>query len=86
MLGTQDALKLHFSYQQVLGLDVTVDDVQAVQVFDSTGQVVQHPTGVSLSVFVCGSNGIKEVSTLRREQQAQQQMNRWSREAALKRA
>lgn len=49
-----------------------MDDVQAVQVFDGAGQVVQHPTGVSLSVFVSGSNSIKEVSSLRREQQAEQ--------------
>lgn len=49
-----------------------MDDVQAVQVFDGAGQVVQHPTGVSLSVFVSGSNSIKEVSSLRREQQEEQ--------------
>lgn len=55
------------SYQQVLRLDVAVDDVQAVQVFDGTGQVVQHSTGVSLGVFVSGSDGIKEVSALRRK-------------------
>lgn len=85
MLKTQDALKLHFSYQQVLRLDITVDDVQAMQVFDGTGQIVQHPTGISLSVFVRGSNGIKEVSSLRREQQVEQHISRWSNRAALKR-
>lgn len=53
------------SYQQILWFDVTVDDVDAVQVFDGAGQVVQHPTGVSLSVFVSGSDGIEEVSSLR---------------------
>ena len=55
------------SYQQVLWLDVTVDNVGAVQVFDGTGQVVQHPTGVSLRVLVSGSDGIEEVSSLRED-------------------
>lgn len=53
------------SYQQILWFDVTVDDVEAVQVFDGAGQVVQHPTGISLSVFVSGGDGIEEVSSLR---------------------
>ena len=42
-----------------------MDDVEAVQVFDGAGQVVQHPTGISLSVFVSGGDGIEEVSSLR---------------------
>lgn len=41
-----------------------MDDVQAVQVFDGTGQVVQHPTGISLCVFASGSDGIEKVSAL----------------------
>lgn len=63
-LGSQDARGWLSSYQQVLRLDVTVDDVQAVQVFDGTGQVVQHPAGVSLCVFASGSDGVEKVSTL----------------------
>lgn len=63
---TREALEatLLSSYQQVLRLDVTVDDVQAVQVFDGTGQVVQHPTGISLCVFASGCDGIEKVSAL----------------------
>lgn len=57
-------VKMLSSYQQVFWLDVTVDDVQAVQVFDGTCQVVQHPTGISLCIFASGSDGIKKVSTL----------------------
>lgn len=41
-----------------------MDDVQAVQVFNGTGQVVQHPTGIPLCVFASGSDGIEKVSTL----------------------
>lgn len=42
-----------------------MDDVEAVQVFDGAGQVVQHPAGVSLGVLVSGSDGIEEVASLR---------------------
>lgn len=41
-----------------------MDDVQAVQVFDGAGQVVQHPAGISLCVFASGGDGIEKVSTL----------------------
>lgn len=41
-----------------------MDDVQAVEILDGTGQVVQHPTGISLCVFASGSDGIKQVSAL----------------------
>ena len=54
------------AHQQVLGLDVAVHDVQAVQVLDGAGQVVQHPAGVPLRVLVRGSDGVKQVSSLRR--------------------
>lgn len=76
--GSWDAWLWLSSYQQVLWLDVAVDDVQAMQVFDGAGQVVQHPTGISLRVFVSGSNGIKKVSALQRKQQAEQHANRWA--------
>lgn len=39
-LGSQAAGGWLSPYQQVLRLDVTVDDVQAMQVFDGAGQVV----------------------------------------------
>ena len=64
-LGLRTPWSWNPSYQQILWFDVTVDDVEAVQVFDGTGQVVQHPTGISLSVFVSGGDGIEEVSSLR---------------------
>lgn len=35
-----------------------------MEVFDGTGQIVQHPTGIPLCVFVSGGNGIKKVSSL----------------------
>lgn len=63
-LGSEGASAQLSSYQQVLWLDVTVDDVQTVQVFDGTGQVVEHPTGISLCVFASGSDGVKKVSAL----------------------
>lgn len=63
-LGSQAARGWLSPYQQVLRLDVTVDDVQAVQVFDGAGQVVQHPAGVPLGVFAGGSDGVEKVSTL----------------------
>lgn len=67
-----------FAYQQVLGLDVPVDDVEAVQVLDGTSQVVQHPTGIPFGVFVSGSNGIKKVSALRKKAAGRQHVNTWA--------
>lgn len=54
----------HATHQQVLGLDVSVHDVEAVKVFDGTDQVVQHATGVSLCVLVGGRDGVEKISTL----------------------
>lgn len=52
------------THQQVLWLDVSVDDVEDVQVFDGTGQVEQHPTGISLCVLVGGRDGVEQISAL----------------------
>ncbi|KAI6078504.1 Neurobeachin isoform X2 [Aix galericulata] len=49
---------------EILRLDISVDNVQAVKIFDSTGQIVKHPTGIPLCVFVGGSNSIKQISSL----------------------
>lgn len=53
-------------YQQVLWLDVSVHDVDAVQVLERPGQVVHHDGGVSLGVFGRGGDGVKQVSSLRK--------------------
>ena len=50
--------------QQVLWLDVSVDDVEAVEVLDGAGQVEQHAGGVSLRVLTRGGDGIKQVAPL----------------------
>lgn len=55
------------THQQVLRLDVPVDDVQAVQVLDGTGQVEEHTAGVPLCVLVGRGDGIKEVPSLRKQ-------------------
>ena len=39
------------TYQQVLWLDVSVDDVEAVEVPEGLGQVVDHAAGVPLRVL-----------------------------------
>lgn len=39
-------------------------NVEAVEVFDSTGQVVQHATGVPLRVSVGRCDGIEKISSL----------------------
>lgn len=46
-------------YQQVLWFNVSVDDVDAVQVFQSSSEVVHHDGGVSLCVFGRGGDGIE---------------------------
>lgn len=38
------------SYQQVLRFDVSVHDVEAVEVFNGVGQVVKHATGIPFCV------------------------------------
>lgn len=58
------------AHQQVLGLDVPVDDIQAVQVLDGAGQVEEHTAGVPLCVLVGGGDGIKEVPSLKKAESA----------------
>ena len=57
-------LTRHETYQNVLGLDVAVHDVEGVKMADGGGKVVQHATGVSLCVTTRTRNRIKQVSTL----------------------
>ena len=52
------------AHQQVLWFDVSVDNVQTVQVLDGVGQVVQHAAGVSLRVSVGGRDGVEKVAPL----------------------
>lgn len=40
-------------------------NVEAVEVFDGVGQIVEHAAGVSLRVSVGGGDGVEEVSPLR---------------------
>lgn len=39
-------------------------NVEAVEVFDGVGQIVEHATGVSLCVSVGRSDGIEQISAL----------------------
>lgn len=51
-------------YQQVLRFYVSVDDVDAVQVLQSSSQVEHHDGGVPLGVFGRGGDGVEQISTL----------------------
>lgn len=55
------------TYQQIFWFYVPVDNIETVQVLDSTCQVEQHRTGIALSVFVRRCNGIKEITPLEKE-------------------
>lgn len=52
------------TYQEVLWLDVSVHDAQAMEIPEGAGQVVHHGTAISLSVLGRRGNRIKEISTL----------------------
>lgn len=52
------------AYQQVLWFDVSVDDVDAVQVLQGSGEVVHHGSGVPLRVFCRGGDGIEQIASL----------------------
>ena len=56
-------------YQQVLWFDVPVDDVDAVQVLQGSGEIVHHGGGVPLRVFRRGGDGIEQISSLCRHQE-----------------
>lgn len=46
-------------YQQVLWFNVSVDDVDAVQVLQSSSEIVHHERGIPLRVFSRGGDGIE---------------------------
>lgn len=52
------------THQQVFWFDVSVDNVEAVKVFDGTGQIVEHAAGVSLCVSIGRGDGIEQISPL----------------------
>lgn len=52
------------THQQVLWFDVSVHNVEAVEVFDGAGQIVEHATGVSLRVPVGRGDGVEQISAL----------------------
>ena len=52
------------TYQQVLWLDVPVDDVEAVEVPEGLGQVVDHAAGVPLRVLSGQGQVVKQVPSL----------------------
>lgn len=54
------------THQQVLWFDVSVHNVEAVEVFDSAGQIVQHAAGVPLRVSVGRRDGVEKISSLRK--------------------
>lgn len=60
------AVVIHFvwTHQQVFWFDVSVHNVEAVEVFDGVGQIVEHATGVSLCVSVGRGDGIEQISPL----------------------
>lgn len=56
------------THQQVFWFYVSVDNIEAVQVLDGTGQVEEHAAGVSLCVFVRGDDCIKKIAALEKKQ------------------
>lgn len=52
------------THQQVFWFDVSVDNVEAVEVFDGAGQIVEHAAGVSLCVSIGRGDGIEQISPL----------------------
>lgn len=52
------------THQQVFWFDVSVHNVEAVEVFDSTGQIVEHAAGVPLRVSVGRRDGVEKISSL----------------------
>lgn len=52
------------THQQVFWFDVSVHNVEAVEVFDGIGQIVEHAAGVSLRVSVGRGDGIEQISPL----------------------
>lgn len=55
------------THQQVLWLDVSVHNVEAVEVFDGVGQIVEHAAGVPLCVSVGRGDGVEQISPLWRK-------------------
>lgn len=56
-----------WTHQQVFWFDVSVHNVEAVEVFDGINQIVEHAAGVSLCVSVGRGDGIKQISPLWRQ-------------------
>lgn len=52
------------THQQVFWFDVSVHNVEAVEVFDGVGQIVEHPTGIPLRVSVGRGDGVEQISPL----------------------
>lgn len=52
------------SHQQVFWFDVPVHNVEAVQVLDGVGQVVEHAAGVPFRVSVGRGDGIEQIAPL----------------------
>lgn len=52
------------THQQVFRFDVSVHNVEAVEVFDGVGQIVEHAAGISLCVSVGRGDGIEQISPL----------------------
>lgn len=61
-MGTEQA---ELTYQEVLWLDVSVHNAEAVEVPEGIGQVVHHGTAIPLRVLGGRGNGIEEISTLK---------------------
>lgn len=57
--GVRDNMAAAQTHQQVLRFDVSVDDVDAVQVLQSCGQIGHHDRGVLLRVSGRGRDGVK---------------------------
>lgn len=56
------------THQQVFWFNVSVDNIEAVQVLDGAGQVEEHAAGISLCVFVRGDDCVKEIAALEKQQ------------------
>lgn len=51
--------KINGTYQEIFWLDVSVHNVETMEVFECAGQIVDHCTPISLCIFCRGSDSIK---------------------------
>lgn len=70
--GRVVCLCLMWTHQQVFWFDVSVHNVEAVEVFDGIDQIVEHAAGVSLCVPGGTGDGVEKISPLWESQGGEQ--------------